>query len=71
MAKYLKGKVAAITGAGSGIERAVAFAAAAEGAKVVVADIGVTMVGEETPRAKSPKGSLPTSKQPEEKPSSP
>jgi short-subunit dehydrogenase len=47
MANYLDGKVIAITGAGSGIGKAVALAAAAEGAKVVVADIGVTMAGED------------------------
>jgi len=37
-----KNKVAVITGAGSGIGRACALAFAAEGAKVVVADIAVT-----------------------------
>ena len=47
MANYLDGKVIAITGAGSGIGKAIALAAAAEGAKVVVADIGVTMAGED------------------------
>lgn len=45
MAKYLEGKVVAITGAGSGIGRAVALGAAAEGAKIVIADIGVSMAG--------------------------
>src|SRR5205823_4215348 len=42
---YLEGKSIAITGAGRGIGRAVALAAAAEGASVVVADIGVSMDG--------------------------
>ena len=37
----------AITGAGGGIGRAVALAAAAEGARVVVADIGVGLAGED------------------------
>ena len=47
MTAFLDGKVVAITGAGGGIGRAVALAAAAEGAKVVVADIGVSMAGED------------------------
>ncbi|MBV8690560.1 MAG: SDR family oxidoreductase [Actinobacteria bacterium] len=42
---YLEGKSIAVTGAGRGIGRAVALAAAAEGASVVVADIGVSMDG--------------------------
>jgi NAD(P)-dependent dehydrogenase (short-subunit alcohol dehydrogenase family) len=44
---YLDGKVIAITGAGRGIGRAVALDAAAAGAKIVVADYGVGMAGEE------------------------
>lgn len=47
MAGYLHDKVIAITGAGRGIGRAVALLAAAEGAKVVVADYGVSMDGAE------------------------
>ncbi len=40
MAKYLEGKVVAVTGAGRGIGRGIALLAAAEGASVVVADYG-------------------------------
>ena len=47
MGAFLEGKTVAITGAGGGIGRAVALAAAAEGANVVVADYGVTMDGSE------------------------
>ena len=47
MAGFLEGKVVAITGAGGGIGRACALACAAEGAKVVVADIGVGLAGED------------------------
>lgn len=47
MGAFLGGKTVAITGAGGGIGRAVAMAAAAEGANVVVADYGVTMDGSE------------------------
>jgi len=45
MAGYLDGKNIAITGAGAGIGKAVALAAAAEGANIVVADYGVSMDG--------------------------
>jgi NAD(P)-dependent dehydrogenase (short-subunit alcohol dehydrogenase family) len=45
LAGFLTGKNVAVTGAGRGIGRAVALACAAEGANVVVADIGVEMDG--------------------------
>ncbi|MBB32482.1 MAG: short-chain dehydrogenase [Acidimicrobiaceae bacterium] len=45
MEGYLSGKNIAITGAGSGIGKAIALAAASEGANIVVADYGVTLDG--------------------------
>jgi NAD(P)-dependent dehydrogenase (short-subunit alcohol dehydrogenase family) len=47
MSGFLEGKAIAVTGAGRGIGRAVALACAAEGAKVVVNDYGVSMDGNE------------------------
>ena len=47
MASHLEGKNIAITGAGSGIGKAVALACAAEGANIVVADYGVSLAGED------------------------
>lgn len=45
MSGFLEGKAVAITGAGSGIGRAIAKACAAEGAQVVVNDLGVDLTG--------------------------
>jgi NAD(P)-dependent dehydrogenase (short-subunit alcohol dehydrogenase family) len=45
MGSFLSGKAVAVTGAGRGIGRAVALACAAEGARVVVNDYGVSMDG--------------------------
>jgi NAD(P)-dependent dehydrogenase (short-subunit alcohol dehydrogenase family) len=47
VAGFLKGKAVVVTGAGNGIGRAVAMGCAAEGANVVVADLGVGLAGED------------------------
>jgi NAD(P)-dependent dehydrogenase (short-subunit alcohol dehydrogenase family) len=47
MGRFLEGKVVAVTGGGGGIGRAVALASAAEGARILVADYGVGMAGED------------------------
>jgi NAD(P)-dependent dehydrogenase (short-subunit alcohol dehydrogenase family) len=44
---FLEDKAVVVTGGGGGIGRAVALACAAEGARVVVADLGVSMAGED------------------------
>ena len=46
MAGMIEGKVVVVTGAGGGIGRDIALALAAEGAKVVVNDIGTSTTGE-------------------------
>ncbi|GAB2485629.1 SDR family oxidoreductase [Comamonas humi] len=46
MSKMLEGKVVVVTGAGGGIGRDLALACAAQGAKVVVNDIGTSTTGE-------------------------
>ena len=45
MSKALDGKVVLITGAGGGIGRDIALMAAAEGAAVVVNDLGASLKG--------------------------
>ena len=47
MKGFLEGKTIVITGAGSGIGKAIAIAVAKEGANIVVADYGVALDGSE------------------------
>jgi NAD(P)-dependent dehydrogenase (short-subunit alcohol dehydrogenase family) len=47
MAGVLDGKAIVVTGGGSGIGRAIAMGCASQGAKVVVADLGVSLSGED------------------------
>ena len=66
----LDGRVVIVTGAGGGIGRAHALAFAAEGARVVVNDIGVGLDGSRPPAgAAQRRASSTRSPPPEEKPS--
>ncbi len=47
MSGFLQDKAIVVTGGGSGIGRAIALGCAAEGARIVVADLGVSLSGED------------------------
>src|ERR1043165_2097445 len=59
MGNFLAGKVIAVTGAGRGIGRAVALGAAAEGARAVVNDYGLSIDGA-LPTTEHAQGGAPT-----------
>ncbi len=52
----LTGKVAVITGAGSGMGKAIAILYAAEGAKVIVSDINANIAGATAAEIRADKG---------------
>lgn len=54
MEGMMEGKAVVVTGAGGGIGREIALQLAAEGARVVVNDIGVTLHGEELSSSETP-----------------
>lgn len=54
MERMMEGKVVVVTGAGGGIGREIALQLAAEGARVVVNDIGVTLEGDEISPTEAP-----------------
>jgi NAD(P)-dependent dehydrogenase (short-subunit alcohol dehydrogenase family) len=56
MAGMVEGKVVVVTGAGNGIGRDFALALAAEGAKVVVNDLGTSASGEGADVGPAPEG---------------
>ncbi|MBO9355942.1 SDR family oxidoreductase [Bordetella petrii] len=54
MERMMEGKVVVVTGAGGGIGREIALQLAAEGARVVVNDIGVALNGDDLSAAEAP-----------------